>query len=152
MLQENEVSDEVSKQVAVTKAKLAALEFQRNEERKRRTAKQAKADRVKEKHKRPVHAKISSTVRSYLSSHFTTLSHAACQENVYVVKNACNGCGEAMYDAVPFQVRCTLQVTSIAVLVFMCPFAVQRQTILFPGVPTDCYERGGRKSGTHIMD
>jgi hypothetical protein len=61
--QEEGVSAEVSRQVAVTKAKLAAMTFEDNKEHKRRLDKETKAARAKEKKKRGVQAKISKKVR-----------------------------------------------------------------------------------------
>jgi hypothetical protein len=78
------VSDAVAMQVAVTKAKLAAMAFEESEQRKRRDAKKEKAERAKEKKRRGVVSKLSA-------------------ENAYAVRNACDGCGESMSDAVPFK-------------------------------------------------
>ena len=63
LLQNDAVADEVSRQVAVTKAKLAVMAFDEAEESRRHAKKREKADRAKEKKRRGVQAKIGKTVR-----------------------------------------------------------------------------------------
>ena len=77
LIQEEGVSAEVSIQVAVTKARLAAIAFEGNEEHKRRMSKEAKAERAKERKKRGVQAKIRKMVRSCWEMSAVMIEHRA---------------------------------------------------------------------------
>ena len=86
---EGEVSEEVALQVDLTKAKLAAMEFEEKEAAKKREKQERKARKAKEKAKRQG----------------TTRAKVKRKEDVYEVKNLCDGCGEPMLHFTPFQLE-----------------------------------------------